>query len=300
MRPKVSIIILNWNGLADTTECLESLKMIAYPNYEVIVVDNGSQGDDVKVLRERLGDYIHIIEKDKNYGFAEGCNIGMRYALEKSKPDYILLLNNDTAVDPEFLSELVKAAENDPKIGIAGPKIYSYDQPDKISFIGTKMNWWDVGAPPVNEIDTGQFDELREFDLVIGCALLIKRIVVEKIGLLYGGYFAYFEEAEWCVRCKKAGYKVIYVPKARIWHKLSSTTSKINGFYLYYATRNRFLFLSRNAGKMQFLLATVYFFLRKFTWTTAFLLIRQKNLKALRTFYRGVRDGISLAVKGGV
>ena len=116
-KPEVSIIILNWNGLEDTIECLESLKKITYPNYKLIIVDNGSEGNDVAVLRHRFGSYIHIIEKDKNYGFTEGNNIGMRYAL-KGEARYILLLNNDTIVDPDFLSNLIKVAAGDPKIGL--------------------------------------------------------------------------------------------------------------------------------------------------------------------------------------
>jgi GT2 family glycosyltransferase len=295
--PKVSIVILNWNGLEDTIECLESLQKITYPNYEVVVVDNGSKGNDAQVLRERFGDYIHVIENDRNYGFAEGNNIGMRHALANFNPDYILLLNNDTVVDAEFLTELVKAAEGDSSIGIAGPKIYSYGEPDKISFVGTKMHWWDVGTPPVNQIDSGQFDELTEVDLVIGCALLIKRTLVEEIGLLYSGYFAYYEETEWCVKCRKAGYKVVYVPKAKLWHKLSSTAGKIDGFRLYYMTRNRFVFMKRNLGKLQLVLSLAYFFLWPFMFTTVFLLIRQKNLGLLKTFYEGIRDGIGSILK---
>ena len=133
--PKVSIIILNWNGLEDTIECLESLKKITHPNYEVIVVDNGSEGNDAQMLQERFGDYIHIIRNDKNYGFAGGANIGMRYVLNNSAADYVLLLNNDTVVDPEFLTELVKVAEADPAIGITGGKIYYYDNPGQLQFV---------------------------------------------------------------------------------------------------------------------------------------------------------------------
>lgn len=297
MHPKVSIIILNWNGLEDTTECLESLKKITYPNYEVILVDNGSEGDDVRILSEKFGDYIHVIENDRNYGFAEGNNIGMRYALADLNPDYILLLNNDTVVDPDFLTELVKAAEGDATIGILGPKIYSYNEPSKISFVGTKIDWWNVGTWPTNEIDVGQFDELREVDAVIGSALLIKRATLEEIGLLYAGYFAYFEETEWCVKCKKAGYKIVYVPRAILWHKLQSTAAKIEGFYLYYMTRNRFVFMKRNSGKVRFVLYFVHFFLWKFMFTSVFLLVRQKNPKLLWTFYKGIYDGIGLTLK---
>ena len=140
MNPKVSIIILNWNSLDDTVHCLESLEKITYPNYDIIVVDNGSKGNDAEILREKFKGYIHIIENDKNYGFPEGCNIGMRYALKNSAPDYILLLNNDTTVAPDFLAEMVKIAESDPLIGIAGPKIYFYHEPYKIQSVGLQID----------------------------------------------------------------------------------------------------------------------------------------------------------------
>ena len=126
MEPKVSIIILNWNGLDDTIECLESLQKITYPNYEVIVVDNGSRGNDAQVLREKFGDYIELIQNDKNYGYTGGNNIGIRYALHNSSWDYFLVLNNDTVVESGFLTELVNIAESAPSSGIAGPKIHLF------------------------------------------------------------------------------------------------------------------------------------------------------------------------------
>ena len=297
---RVCIIILNWNGLEDTVECLESLKKITYPNYEVIVVDNGSEGDDAKVLREKFSDYVHVIENDKNYGFAEGCNMGLRYALENSKLDYVLLLNNDTVVAPDFLTELVRAAESDPSIGIVGPKICFYGEPNRIQSAGGQINWWTGEAPlfGCTQIDSGQFDEMKEVDWVMGGALLIKCETIEEIGLLYAGYFAYFEEAEWCAKAKKAGYKVIYAPRARLWHKRRLAVDRIDGFRLYYMTRNRFLFMKRNSTKLQFISFFVQFFLRNFPLTLVLLLVRQKDLKLLPRYFKGIYHGISLTLKG--
>ena len=114
MSQKVSVIILNWNGLDDTIECLESLRRITYPSYEAVVVDNASSGDDAQVLRQKYAQYAHIIENDKNYGFAEGNNVAIRYALKHSNPNYFLLLNSDTVVAPAFLGIMVDDAEGDP------------------------------------------------------------------------------------------------------------------------------------------------------------------------------------------
>lgn len=300
IHPKVCIIILNWNGLEDTIECLESLKKVTYPDYEVILVDNGSEGNDVEILRERFGDHIQIIENDKNYGFAEGCNIGMRYALENSDPDNILLLNNDTAVDPDFLTELVKVAESDSLIGIVGPKVCFYHEPNVIQSAGGQINWWTGQASLIGctQFDKEQFDEIREVDWVSGCALLIKRKVIEQVGLLYAPYFAYFEEAEWCTRVTRAGYEVIYVPKAHLWHKSQFSISRTDGLPMYHMSRNRFLFMKRNSTRLQFISFLVYFFLKDFLLSSVLILARQKDPKLLLSFYRGTYDGINLTLKG--
>ena len=296
MNPKVSIIILNWNGLDDTIECLDSLKKTTYPDYEVIVVDNGSKGDDAEILGEKYKDYIHIVENDKNYGFAEGCNIGMRYALKNSHPDYILLLNNDTVVAPDFLNKLIDVAEKDVSIGIAGPKIYFYDQPNKLQSAGARVNWWtgETALIGYGEIDNGQFGHLKDVDWVIGGALLIKRQVLEKIGLLYQPYFAYFEEADWCARCRKAGYRVVYVPGAKVWHKGQRTIGKQDVSLLYYMTRNRLLFMRRNSTTLQFVCFLMWFSLKD-SLVTTIMLIRRKELKSLTKFYKAICDGMRLS-----
>ena len=298
--PKVCIIILNWNGLDDTVRCLESLNKITYPNYDIILVDNGSKGNDAEILREKFKDFIHIIENDKNYGFAEGCNIGIRYALKDFAPDYILLLNNDTTVAPDFLAEMVKIAESDPLIGIAGPKIYFYDTPDKIQSVGAQIDWREARSFSFgyNEIDVGQFDKIREVDWVYGCALLIKRTTIENIGLLDSAYFAYMEEVDWCVRCKKSGYKVVFISGAKIWHRGHFASGEMSSLSLYYMLRNRLLFMKKHARKSQF----ISFLMRVFSNelllpTTVALLRRHEDLKRLRIYYRATYDGILLIIR---
>lgn len=299
-QPKVAIIILNWNGLEDTVECLESLKGMTYSNYEVVLVDNGSEGNDAEILRKRFGDYIHLIENDKNYGFAEGCNIGMKYALSNLNPDYILLLNNDTVVDPKFLTELVQVAESDSSIGIVGPKIYYHDQPNKFQSAGGQISWWTGQESLVGctQVDSGQFDEIREVDWVIGCALLIKRETIREIGLLHAAYFAYVEETDWCARCASSGYRIVYVPRAKVWHKRRIPVDRVDELGIYYMTRNQFLFMKRNATKLQFISFLTHFFLRRFPFTAAGLLIRHKDLPSLARYVAGIRDGIRLTLKG--
>lgn len=293
-KPNVSIIILNWNGKDDTIECLESLRKISYPNYEIIVVDNGSEGDDVNILKKVFGNYINIIEADKNYGFAEGNNIGMRYALKKMA-DYILLLNNDTVVDSEFLSELVRAAESDSKIGIVGPKIYFYSDPDKIWFAGGNLSMWRCKTwhTGLREIDKGQYDSQREADYITGCALLVKKQVIEKIGMLYSNYFAYYEEVDWCIHAKKVGYKVKYVPRAKLWHKISSSTG---GGYsptkAFLKGRNSIIFMKKNAEFKHWLVFPFFacgYLIRTFLRETL-----RGNGKAVIALMKGIASNLSL------
>ena len=227
MHPRVCIIILNWNGFEDTIECLESLKKITYPNYEVVVVDNASSGDDVEVLGARYGNYMHIIANDRNYGYSGGNNIGMQYALDRQS-DYVFLLNNDTVVDAEFLTELVTVAEGDNDIGIEGGKVYYYDSPNKLQVIGGKINWWlGIWRHYGNQEDIGQFDQIAERDFVFGTAMLIKRDVMERISLLDASFFFGIEEYDYCTRAIRAGFKVVYVPTSKVWHKSGASRKKL-------------------------------------------------------------------------
>jgi GT2 family glycosyltransferase/glycosyltransferase involved in cell wall biosynthesis len=242
--PQVAIIVLNWNGLNDTLGCLESLDQLNYQGYEVVVVDNGSTDGSVPVIRERFPG-VTIIENGENLGYSGGNNVGLRYAIAQGA-DYALLLNNDTIVDPTFLRILVDAAETDPLIGMAGPTIYYHEHPDVIWSAGGAIDWqrgstWMVG---LDERDEGQFGaEPRAVDFVTGCAMLVRRTVMEQVGLLDERFFAYYEETEWCVRAARAGYKILHVPPAWMWHKISPSTRADSPLVHYYMTRNRLLFL---------------------------------------------------------
>jgi len=242
--PLVSVIVLNWNGLADTLACLESLRRLDYPDYGVVVVDNGSTDGSPAAIRKRFPE-VTLIETGENLGYAGGNNVGLRHALAQGA-GYALLLNNDTEVAPDFLRRLVEAAQSDPQIGVAGPMIYYYDQPEVIWSAGGAIDWqrgktWMVG---LDERDSGQFGTVpREVDFVTGCALLVKRPVLEQAGLLDERFFVYYEEVEWCVRARRTGFKIVHVPQARIWHKISPGAQADSPLVHYYMTRNRLLFL---------------------------------------------------------
>jgi len=257
--PRVAIIVLNWNGGDDTLACLESLTQLDYPAFEVVVVDNGSTDGSVPAIRERFPGAT-VIENGENLGYTGGNNVGLYYALAQGT-DYALLLNNDTEVSLDFLRLLVKGAEADAMVGIAGPTIYYHDRPDVIWSAGGAIAWqrgrtWMVG---LNERDTGQFgQEPREVAFVTGCALLAKRAVLEQAGMLDERFFAYYEETEWCVRAQRAGFKIVHVPQAYVWHKISPATQSDSPVVHYYMIRNRLLFLKTTKAGARAWLHTLF------------------------------------------
>ena len=229
--PTVAVIILTWNGKELTLDCLRSFASVKTPNLRILVVDNGSTDDTVAAVRA-LGDgRVTIIENGANLGFAAGNNAGIRRALDHGDhgdhgADFILLLNNDTVVDPPFVDQLLAAMALESDIGIAGPKIYYSKPPDRIWFAGGEVSLWRGTARHIGirETDRGQYDAARDVDYVSGCALFARREVFDRVGMLDAGYRAYFEDADLCARAERAGFRVRYVPTARVWHRISAST----------------------------------------------------------------------------
>ena len=293
MLPKVTIIVLNWNGKEDTIECLESLKYITYPNYEILLVDNGSTDGSVECFRERYPG-MEIIENGENLGFAEGNNVGIRRAMDEGA-DYVLLLNNDTVVDPEFLGELVKVAESNPKIGFVGPKVYYYDRKgrkDVIHSVGAKIKMTTGKAPPIGigEIDRGQYDKLYQVDSLEGACILAKINVINKIGLLNRNYFMYREEADWCTRANIAGYILFYTHNAKIWHKVGA--SNIGKNNIYFLTRNRFWFMKQYASREEYSIFLLFFIIFEYWFLSAIFIIYRNDIKGYISFNKGLIDGL--------
>ncbi len=269
--PKVAIILVNWNNLPDTIDCLESLKKATYPNYEIVLVDNASHGDDTKVLKDRYSDYIRVIENDENRGFAEGCNIGMRDALDR-EADLLVLLNNDTIVAPDFLDKIVEAVQSDEKVGIAGGKVYCHEIPDMIWFAGGIIDYRKGETPIIGSgaTDKDQFEEIKEVDWICGCYMLITREVLQDVGMLDNRFFFGWEDADICVRAAKKGYRVLFVPGSKIWHKTlpPEKQERLTGLPVYYATRGRFIFLEKHFTKRQLTTAGLRFIIKfpRFLW----------------------------------
>jgi len=260
MNQKVSIIILNWNGYRDTAECLESLKKIKYSNHNIIVVDNGStDGSPEKIEREHPE--VRLIRNKDNLGFAEGNNVGIRAALADNA-DHVLLLNNDTIVDENFLAELVGAAENHPQYSIFGPKIFYYADPTRIWFAGGMLSGW-TGRPYMlgkDQKDGENYSQTKEVDFITGCAMMVRRDVLENVGSLDADYFNNVEDVDFCLRASSKGYRSFYVPASVVYHKVSSAMGGIfTPFHIYYQTRNILLFNKKQGIARLFYLPSIWF-----------------------------------------
>lgn len=261
---KVFIVILNYNGYKDTIELLGSLKKIKKDHFDlsVVVVDNSPE-DPIKINGNDFKDLdLKAIYNNKNLGFSGGNNVGIKFALEKGA-DYVLLLNNDTYVDPEFIEQLLKVGEAETSAGIIVPKIYfakGFEFHDKykqtelgkvIWYAGGNIDWANVIGyhRGVDEVDKGQFEKIIDTEVASGCCLMIKREVLEKIKGYDDKYFLYYEDADFSKRAMENGYRILLAPKSLIWHK-NAQSSGGSGSDLqdYYISRNRLIFGFKYAG----------------------------------------------------
>ena len=237
--PSVHLIILSWNGREDTLECVASCRQATYPNVRLLVVDNGSTDGSVAAVRARFPD-VEVLELGENRGYTGGNNAGIRRVLEAGA-EYVLLLNNDTVVDPGFVDALVDAARADPSAGMLNSKMYFFEPRDMLWFAGASFHPW-IGwgrHQGYGEVDRGQHDSVRSLERACGCSLMVTRAACERIGLLDDGYFAYCEDLDWSARARRAGFRIAFVPGSRIWHKVSRATGGTgSGVSHYYYTRN--------------------------------------------------------------
>lgn len=237
--PKVSIILVNFNGYEDTVECVKSLQNIKYDDYEIIVVDNGSTKKTSQDNVDFLVQNTTYIQSKENLGFSGGNNIGIKHAIENGT-DYTLLLNNDTTVDIDFLSVLVDAAMKEERVGIVGGKIKYYSNPKMIWFGGGGYNDENgyVWHERYNQLDEGNTGEVTEQQFITGCLMLIPVDVIRDVGMLDEKFFLYAEDTEYSCRVRRAGYKLFFCENAIIYHKVSASTGPGSFTSTYYSVRN--------------------------------------------------------------
>ena len=302
-RPHVGIVILNWNNAPDTLHCLTSVFDLDYPNYRVIVVDNGSTDGSVDAIRTRFP-AAELLALGENRGYAAGNNVGIIRALEHSVA-YVLVLNNDTRVAPTLLSELVQFAEAHPRAGMVGPTMYCMPAEDRLYAAGSFIDWRKARAWNRGMYEPAQFvatlNQPEQVDFITGCGVLVRRSAVDAAGLLDPQYFLNYEDVDWGVRVRRHGFEIWYVPTAVIWHKDSATFVQGSPAHIYYLTRNGLLFFRQNTppalrwwALIRFLLTTLrtigaWTFKPSYR-TELFQRRRTANLLAVRDFFLGRFD----------
>lgn len=258
--PLISIITLNYNQVDVTCAFLQSTTTLVYPNVEIIVCDMNSVDNPTPKIAALGLKNVQLLLSEKNLGFAAGNNFGMSHA----KGDYIFIVNNDTEVTPTLLNDLMAAFEKDASIGVVSPKIKYYDHPDTIQYAGfNKMNLYTGRTSTIGdkEKDEGQHDNGKYTWGAHGCAMLVKKEVIEKTGRFPSVFFLYYEEWDWSCRILKAGFNIYYEPKAVIYHKESMSVGKGSTLKTYYLNRNRILFIRRNSNWFQGIVFYGYYLL---------------------------------------
>lgn len=254
----VAIVVLHWKGLSETTACLESLGSLTFRNWDLVLVLNGACQTDSELLRSSLPPNSHVLQLTHNQGFTGGCNAGIHFALDELGSDFVLLLNNDTVVDKDLLSHLMSCAEEEPRNGVVGAKTFDHATSCLQFTVGRLLLWRGVAHSLANgQEDRGQFNAASVSDYVQGSCMLIRADVLRQVGYLDEQYFAYWEETDFCVRARRAGYQITYEPRAVVWHKGGSSSASTQ--VLYYLLRNNIYFMRKHARWYQWLTFLPYF-----------------------------------------
>jgi len=260
--PLVYVITLNWNTKDMTTECVHSILKSDYPNFKIVVVDNNSSDGSVEAFKKEFGNRIDIIKTDKNLGYGRGMNFGMEYAL-KFNPKYFFIMNNDTKIDPSAISVMVKTSQKYDNNCLVTGKVYHYDRPNVIQHIGGFRDLRTLRFTPIgrDKIDNGQFDEEEEREAIDDMFMLFPKKVYDDIG----GYSKYFfmncEQADLAIRAQSNGYKLVYCPSAKLWHKGCHSTGVMdNPKMMYWDTQSHIILHFLHQSRINF----AFFYISRF------------------------------------
>ncbi|HTR80549.1 MAG TPA: glycosyltransferase family 2 protein [Bacteroidota bacterium] len=298
-RPKVCVILLNWNGAEFTIPCVESLLAQSYDRVEIVVVDNGSTDDSRSLLDKKFGKSICLLPLEENKGFTGGNNIGIRHALQNGA-DYVLVLNNDTIADRKFVEELVVLAESDKRIGVVTGKIFYYDEKELLWFAGGDVQRGILGFKHrgLLEKDNGKYDAVEESQFVTGCCMCVRREVFRTVGLFDDRYFIYSEDADFCLRVLQQGYSLMYTPRALLYHKESASMRKntlhsgggtVSSRQYYLSTRNRIFTIRKHSPPAEKVMSLAAVFLETLLRSAFF--VAKKRWEKLSWIWRGLYEG---------
>lgn len=254
MSPRVAAVILTYNGLDLTLGALASLSLSTWGNLDVVVVDNGSREDLGPAIRARFP-AVEVVRTEQNLGPAGGYNLGFRHALARPEVDYILVLNDDIEVAPTMVAELVAVAERDPEIGAVGPKTFFYGDRTRLASAGGRIVFRETVTKErgFGEVDRGQYETDREVGYVNGCGLLARASAFRAVGLWDPTFFLSVEDADWCVRIKRAGFSTWYAHRALLYHMVSESTGRYTAKKTYQTGRSAAIFMRRYANPWQWL-----------------------------------------------
>lgn len=299
---KIYAIILTLNNYFDTCDCIKSLMESQFPLTSIVVVDNHSTDGSIQKLQKvfYLEDKVCIILNKNNLGFAKGANIGIRFSL-KQGADYIFLINNDAIIDPLCIELLINELKKNTSNGMAGPRIFYHEEPNKIWHGGGYFNRLKTGIviPEKNKINNELDDKIKKVSFLTGCCMLIKREVFKKVGFFNESYFMYEEDVDFCFRTIKKGFNILYIPKAHVWHKISSTLKdRASPFVFYNMSRSRLIFLRKNfsifyflyACLIHFLIYTPYRIIQVYAW-------QEKTWQSILAWMKGTKDGLTIALR---
>ncbi len=290
IEPLVYILILNFNRSSDTVECINSLMKIEYRNYKILIVDNNSTDDSIKTFHSQFPK-IEIINSKQNLGYTGGINFGLELILSR-KSDYILVLNNDTIVDPGFLKELVESLESKPNAAVACGTILCHHAPEEIWYAGGKISKFRGLAKHKHKGRKFNFNSNIKpvaTDFITGCMILFKSEVLSIVGLEDERFFMYLDDIELSLRIKRFGFDLLYVPNSIIYHKVLG--EKENPLKLYYSVRNRLLLISSSFHLFWKLIASTYFLsiilLKIFYWNLFNKPFKIAAISGLKDYFRG-------------
>jgi hypothetical protein len=298
MNQKVAVILVNWNSLQYTIDCIESLDLVTYRNFDIIVVDNGSTDGSAEKLKEKFN-HIILLQSELNLGFTGGNNLALRYAIQHEYP-YSMLLNNDTFVDPDFLEVLVNFMDNHPDTGIIQPKIYFHHNRSLLWNAGSYYQSW-LGrtfTSGYNKISSPDSEKMKEVEWVTGCAFFTRNSILKECGLLAENLFIYFEDVDLSFRIRSAGYTLIYHPASVIYHIAGASSKKmvpgkdgsLNSSVHYYNVRNRIWILKKYTPLIKAPtvgLYTLFYLSGMIVYFTA-----RFRFNKLRAVLKAIKDGI--------